>query len=137
MRLLAQREHSRRELQDKLRLRGFPSEEITQTLDRLRTQGLQSDSRFAENYIESRLRRGFGPVRIGVELRERGIEEGLISEQMAIYKEQWWEELQRVHQNKYGSAPAKSRNELAKRARFLEYRGFRGDLIRRLLFDAD
>jgi SOS response regulatory protein OraA/RecX len=37
--------------------------------------------------------------------------------------------LQQVHDSKFGQTVPDNRKELAKRARFLEYRGFPGELI--------
>ena len=51
MDLLARREHSRRELISKLKVRGFEGEEVEAYLDRLAEKGLQSDHKFAESYI--------------------------------------------------------------------------------------
>jgi len=48
VRLLARREHSRRELARKLAERDFPEAEREAALDRLEREGLQSDERFAE-----------------------------------------------------------------------------------------
>ena len=106
-------------------------------LDELAKAGLQSDARFTESYVDSRVRRGSGPQRIRAELRERGIDDSLIAETLDLYTEQWWEELRRVHDGKYGSEPPADRKEMARRARFLEYRGFPTDLIRQLLFNPD
>jgi regulatory protein len=73
--LLARREHSRMELTQKLKLRNFSENEISQTIEQLTQQDLQSDKRFAECYMRSRAEKGFGPVRIKFELREKGVDE--------------------------------------------------------------
>lgn len=137
VRLLTTREHSRKELLGKLTARGYAHEQIEPVLEALAHQGLQSDVRFAEGYIEGRVRKGSGPLRIRAELRERGIEENLIGVCLEPYAGQWREEMRRVHDSKYGAAPAKDRKELARRARFLEYRGFPGELIGELLLRHD
>ena len=134
IRLLTAREHSRKELQGKLASRGFERERIDAVLEELARKGLQSDSRFAEGYVEVRVRKGSGPLRIRAELRERGIDEQIVDNALECYAERWWEIMQRVHERKFGMAPPKDRKELARRARFLEYRGFPGELIGELLF---
>ncbi|MBW9258319.1 MAG: recombination regulator RecX [Candidatus Thiodiazotropha sp. (ex. Lucinisca nassula)] len=108
---------------------------IEQVLDDLTTASLLSDGRFAESFTESRVRKGQGPLRIRTELRERGISQILIDEALAPYEDQWPERLSEVHDAKYGAIRAESNKELAKRARFLESRGFPSELIRRLLLD--
>ena len=135
VRLLTAREHSRKELSGKLSSRGFDREQIETVLDELAHRGLQSDLRFAEGYVEERVRKGSGPLRIRAELRERGLEDGLIERSLEPYADEWPVKLQRVHEQKYGTQPPKDRKEMARRARFLEYRGFPSDLIAALLFD--
>lgn len=40
---------------------------------------MQSDERFAESYMRSRINRGHGPLKIAMELGQRGINEQLIA----------------------------------------------------------
>ncbi len=137
MRLLTAREHSRKQLHGKLCARGYVGDDIEPVLDDLARQGLQSDQRFAENYCEERVRKGNGPIRIRAELRERGVSDELIAETLDTYGADWPTLLHRVHDNKYGTEPAADQREIARRARFLEYRGFPGELIGRFLFNND
>ncbi|MES9971944.1 MAG: regulatory protein RecX [Candidatus Thiodiazotropha sp.] len=133
--MLTQREHSMRELQRKLHSRGFEEHGIETVLLRLRESDLQSDDRYTENYISSRMERGRGPIRIRAELRERGVDETLIETHLDGYAELWPSLLQRAHDAKFGSEPGADRRLLAKKARFLENRGFPAEMIRRFLFD--
>ena len=135
MRLLADREHSRLELTRKLAKRQFESALLEQVLDQLQQAGLQSDERFTESFIESRMRKGQGPVRIRQELKERGIGAGLIDRGLEIYDDEWRGLLEQVHDAKFGRQRTRESRELAKRARFLEYRGFPGEMIRSFLLD--
>jgi regulatory protein len=73
VRLLARREHSRAELVRKLAARGAPAELADEVLDSLAARRLQSDERYAESLVTSRIGRGQGPVRIRRELAERGV----------------------------------------------------------------
>lgn len=132
---MTQREHSQRELQLKLRSRGFDESGIESVIAQLAGSGLQSDDRYTDNYIASRTERGSGPIRIRAELRERGIDESVIERQLEAYVDLWPSLLQQVHDAKYGTEPARDRKSLAKQARFLEYRGFPSELIRNFLFD--
>ncbi len=106
-------------------------------LDELAQRGLQSDDRFTELYTEGRVRKGNGPIRIRAELRERGISDSLIVEYLDNYAEEWPEVLRRVHDGKYGLELPIDRKEMARRARFLEYRGFPSDLLGEFLFRHD
>ena len=96
-------------------------------------RGLLSDERFAEEFVGSRMRRGVGPVRIGAELRQRGVSDELIGRYLDQDPELWMDRLRQVHDRKYGSGPPQDRKEQARRARFLLQRGFTGEQIRDLL----
>ncbi|MEW8238607.1 MAG: regulatory protein RecX [Candidatus Thiodiazotropha taylori] len=135
VRLLAAREHSQQELRRKLLSRHYDEALIEQVLDDLTSASLQSDGRFAESFVESRVRKGQGPLRIRMELRERGISQALIDEVLVPYEDEWQQLLGEVHDAKYGAIRAESNKELVKRARFLESRGFPSEMIRRLLLD--
>jgi regulatory protein len=104
-------------------------------LDDLQKASLLSDARFAEAFVESRMRKGLGPVRIRLELREKGVGTQLIDAALEPYSDEWKKLLLDVHDAKYGPTKADSSKELAKRARFLESRGFPGELIRACLLD--
>ncbi len=77
---LARREHTRQELFDKLsrKFADAPDGLIDTQLDRLAAEGLQSDQRMAEAFTRSRVRRGQGPVRIRMELKQKGVDQSLI-----------------------------------------------------------
>jgi len=71
--LLSRREHSRKELYLKLFKRFESKEDINLTLDKLEGNNLLSDSRFTEEYVQARRRKGFGPIKISMELEKRGV----------------------------------------------------------------
>ena len=75
VRSLGQREHARRELERKLIRKGHPPELVARVLDYLVDHDLQSDHRFAEGFVRSRVQKGYGPVKIRQELASRGVEE--------------------------------------------------------------
>jgi len=90
MDLLARREHSRHELAGKLRSR-FPEVEpqaIDAELESLAAENLQSDQRFAEEYLRLRMRRGFGWLHIRASLQARGVGEDIIAA-LACPDEEW------------------------------------------------
>ena len=80
VKLLSRREHSALELRDKLAKREFDEDEIELAIDELQQGGWLSDERFAEAYIRMRQLKGFGPIRISMELNERGVDEGIIDD---------------------------------------------------------
>lgn len=121
------------ELRRKLQARGRGSDGVERVLAGLQEQGQLSDARFVHGYVEERLRKGFGPLRIRAELQERGIEAELVTHGLELDEGGWMEVLSRAHDKKFGAAPASGRAELARRARFLEYRGFTAAQVRRFL----
>ena len=135
LRLLAIREHSRAELRRKLRSRETDEGLLERVLDGLEAQRALSDQRFVEAYIASRKRKGFGPVRIRMELREKGVDSGLASDWLDENNPEWDEVLKQAARRKFGQTSAADFRELGKRMRFLEYRGFSPERIRLLLQD--
>ena len=134
LRLLAQRDHTRAELLRKLASHGT-REQIDAVIERLSELGLQSDQRFAEQFVRSRGAR-FGAQRLRHELKQRGVDREL-SEQ-AIESELPDDEFgraRRIRRDKFGAMPSDAR-EWAQQARFLQYRGFSAELIHRLLKEA-
>lgn len=131
VRLLARREHSRRELWHKLNQRGFDSAVINEVLARLQDEDWQSDARYAESYVRSRVERGYGPDRILAELRQRGVDEALAARTLDEAKVDW-AALARQQLRRHFSAPPADFDERVKRYRHLLNRGFAPDLARAL-----
>lgn len=124
--LLARREHSRLELQQKL-LSRYPGQQplVSEVLERLAREAYQSDERFVETYVRARQLKGIGGQRLRQELGLRGIEDHLIEQALApLAGEGGLQQLLRVWQKKFAAPPADIR-EKHLQARFLLYRGFR------------
>ena len=137
MNLLAQREHSRRELWDKLR-KHFPDcadGEVDAVVSELGREGLQSDARFVESFIHGRVRKGQGPARIHLELQQRGVADELIVEGLSGFD--WYHLARQVRQKKFGDEPVRDYRQRAKIGRFLQYRGFGSDEINACLAQSD
>ncbi len=130
IRLLARREHSRRELSYKLRHRGFAEAQIEVVLDCLEQERLLSDERYAEMLVRSRSEGGYGPLRIRAELRERGIDGALIECQVAAAAVDWVGLARQVRRQRFGEAIPAEFKAKAKQMRYLQNRGFDGEQIR-------
>ena len=94
-------------------------------------EGLQSDARYTESYIHSRLHRGFGPLRIKQELKERGVSIELVNDFVDFHDEVWLDTACKEYEKKFGDLATESAKERAKRMRFLQSRGFTGDIIQK------
>jgi regulatory protein len=132
IRLLARREHTRRELVRKLSVRGFEPTVFESVLNALEEENLLSEARFTEAYVRSRLESGYGPLRIRASLLERGVASTLIADALDIGEDTWRAYCQAAWQRRFGSPPA-DRQQWAKQSRFLANRGFNGDHIRGVL----
>jgi len=129
VRLLSRREHSAFEIRDKLHKREFDSKEIEQAIIELQEGDWLSDERFAEAYIRMRQLKGFGPIRIAIELNERGVDEGIVSRYLQARDDIWLQTLVEQYGKKYKNKVIEDYNDKAKRIRFLQYRGFSLDAV--------
>lgn len=126
MNFLAVREHSAKELQGKLAKKCDQLDLIRVVIEKLKSDGLQSDDRFAEAYTNMRLRQGKGAQIIRLELREKGINDELIGECLinAVQDTDWNLLALKAYQKKFGDRPIDDLKEKSKRMRFLTARGF-------------
>ena len=132
MDLLARREHSRHQLQEKLRQRGFEGEEIDIALNRLVSEKLLDDERFAESYINQRIQKGYGPLRIRHELGEKGVDGEIINRRMESVDREWADLMREQRLRRFGADIPEDYRERMKQARFLQNRGFSPESVMRL-----
>ncbi len=137
MRLLARREHSVHELTLKLSSKGFAGSDITPVLQGLCAEGLLSDERFTEAYTDMRKGRGYGPLRIQVELQQRGISKELMLQYIDSPEHDWREQAQWVREKKFGKALPQDYRERVRQMQFLQYRGFSSDHFRAVFGDEE
>jgi regulatory protein len=129
LRLLTRRDHSRKEIQDKLAVKGYDRSQVLTVIDELAQQSWQDDTRYAESYARVRSQKGFGPVRIAYELKQQGISQDTVDKIVLATTEDWMNVLERVYTKKYPESVAMDNNERAKRTRFLLQRGFSSAMI--------
>lgn len=131
--MLARREHSAFEIRRKLKQKGFEQADIETAIDNLQQEGLLSDERFAESYVRVRQGKGYGPLRIALELRDRGVAEDIFEPYLANASQDWAAVLKAAYTKKYGHSACADYREKAKRMRYLQYRGFAPDAIQKLV----
>ncbi len=127
VRLLSRREHSCRELRQKLQARDFDPHTIDEVVTELQIDKLLSDERFAESYVRAKVHKGIGPVRLRQELRDHRIDDDTI--QRYLQEQQWQQLAAQVRQKRFGAALPDSFEERARQMRFLQYRGFNTEQI--------
>ena len=130
--LLSRREHSFKEIIDKLKNRVNSEKRLFEELTKLKEENLQSDERFAESYTRSRSVKGLGPEKISFELKSRGISENLISK--IVYSEQinWMEIIKKEFSKKFIVNNDFTENDISRAKKFLLQRGFEFDQINKL-----
>lgn len=134
MDLLARREHSVAELRRKLLAKGYAQPAVDEQLGLLEQESLLSDQRFAESYVNFRSKKGFGPVRIRQELKEKGVDATLIEEYLDN-NDCWRNIAKEVREKRFGTTLPKDYKDIAKQMRFLQYRGFSNEQVRHLFDD--
>ena len=122
MDFLSRREHSSREILNKMSNRVESKEMLLDSIKELVDDGLLSDERFAESYFQSRKNKGYGPLRIRNELKQRGIGDQLF---FSLSNEVNWSKyaLEALRKKINGDLPTETKDVL-KLKRFLNYRGF-------------
>ena len=134
LQLLTRRDHSRAELQAKLAADAESAEQLAAVLDELQRERLLSDQRYASQRVASRATR-YGNVRLKQELRQHGVSDDDIATALPEAGDET-ERCRAIWAKKFGRPP-QSAEERAKQLRFLQYRGFSGDAIRRVISGAD
>ncbi|MEM7432664.1 MAG: regulatory protein RecX [Pseudomonadota bacterium] len=127
---LARREHGRVELVRKLEQAGFEQVAITPAIEGLIEDGLQSDARFAEAMVSSRINQGKGPLKIRADLKGKGIDESLIDAALAEVEHDWVAAAREVRARKFGLEEPIDYAAKARQMRFLQSRGFDSEQIR-------
>ena len=137
LRYLAQREYSRRELEQKLSALSDSgaTEKLAEVLDKLEQQGLLSERRMVEQVARTRRSR-FGSQRIVHELKTKGVDSHLIDGILPALKETELEAALTIWRKKYDHPP-ETREERGKQIRFMMNRGFSMETIQQVLSQAD
>ena len=137
--LLVRREHSRKELADKLAARGIARDEAEAAVERMAAEGWQDDARFAASLARARAMSGYGPLRIRAELATHGLDEAMVAAAFEALAEagddDWAARARALVQRRFGDGLAGDFARRRKAADFLLRRGFDGDAIRRATRD--
>lgn len=127
--LLARREHGAAELTTKLLQKGLTQTEVNDAIVQCQDLGLQSDLRFVESLCRTRVRQGYGPIRMRQELQSLKINHELIETALAELASSWVDAARAVWKKKYQRCADQSFKMLQKQKQFLRYRGFPGEVI--------
>lgn len=131
--LLSRREHSNKELINKLLLRKFDLTDIHVVIDYLIAENYLSNERFAESIFRTRINRGFGWLYIKNELSQKGVSSSIIDTLNKNHEIDWYLQAELAYNKRFGKTAVFDQKDRAKRARFLQSRGFNSDEIFSLL----
>ena len=131
--LVSRREHSCYELIQKLNKR-FPETMpiIEDVAQKLVTNNILNDERFAEMYLNSRARKGFGPKKIEMELNSKKVDSSFIVSAIAEY-DSWAENAENELLKKFKGVKPNDFNSKMKQKQFLFNRGFSTQIIEQIL----
>ncbi|MDG4595962.1 MAG: regulatory protein RecX [Candidatus Contendobacter sp.] len=130
--LLARREHSRLELRQKLIQRGYPPTQIDPVLDQLVEERWLDEGRYAELYASTRADKGYGPLRIARELRERGVPDEQVTTSLAALNPFWLPKLRELHRKRFKALVPTDVAGRMQQTRVLRQHGFTLDQIKYL-----
>jgi regulatory protein len=135
LRLLSQREHSRQELQRKLKPFEEVPGELAQALDELQAKDFINEQRVLESVVNRRASK-LGASRVKQELQAKGLAPEAVSEALQGLRDTEVDRAREVWRKKFGE-PALDANARAKQMRFLLTRGFAAEAVRRVVSGAD
>lgn len=141
LRLLTVRGRSEEELRRRLRQAGFEEDVVHEAVDWCRRLGYVHDGRFADDWVEYRqLHSPSGSLRLRSELREKGVEDGIIDDVLSR-RQPPEKERQLCLEAARGRMKRLARYDREARKRrlvgFLQRRGFRMEDIRHALNEVD
>ncbi|MGH8850092.1 MAG: regulatory protein RecX [Casimicrobiaceae bacterium] len=131
VRLLARREYARADLEQRLRAKGAPRDEVASVLDELAAQGLLSNERYARAMVTQKSG-SYSRRSIRGELKRKGVGGEAIDAALSEATVEDDAALRALWQRRFGAAPANDR-EKARQVRFLQSRGFDLSAILKLL----
>ena len=121
--LLSRREHSSKEIREKLLLRFDDKVIINSVITKLEENNLINDTRFAEAYVSSRKRKGFGPKKITFELLSKGVSES-VANRMIDEEGGWKRAAKLAFTKKFKNGLSSDVKNSLKQKSFLKNRGF-------------
>jgi len=134
LRLLSGREHSRFELEQKLKRFEQAPGTLERALDELQAKGFINEQRVIESVLHGRAAK-LGSARIKQELQGKGLDRQAVSAALADLQASEHERAQEIWRKKFGALPTDAQ-AAAKQMRFLMSRGFSSEVIRRVVTDA-
>jgi regulatory protein len=129
-RLLASREHSRHELLIKLQQRQYDTQSCLEWIEKFAVADIQSDRRFAEMLLRSRVQKGQGELAVKQECASHKLPESLVQALLDAMHIDWFAQALSVAEKKTKGQQLQSLKDQQKLYRFMAQRGFSSEQIR-------
>ncbi len=136
LKFLGYRARSEAEVRTKLTQLGFANKITEATLAKLRSLNFLSDETFARSWALGRVEgRGYGPLRIGRELSQKGIAKSLIVQILreSFNEEEVKERAKKLLEKRFKGKDLGDRKILHRAVNFLQRRGYRDSVIAEVL----
>ena len=131
VRLLARRDHTERQLREKLRRKDFSSEEITETITQLKDKGYINDDVLGQRMLEKLLMEGrYGLHGILAKLKQNGLMN--VSEASVRHHFSEEIELETAQNILEKNFPVRDDTTIPRQMRFLSNRGFSQAVMRKI-----
>lgn len=135
VKLLSYRQRSQKEIEDKMKQKGYDIEIINKTLNWLKDYNLINDEDFAKEYVLSKVKK-YGSRRIKLELSRKGVDEEIIQ---TVLEEEIGDDTEynialESAKKKIKAYQGQERNTIYRKlAAYLQRRGFSYDIISKVL----
>ncbi len=133
LRYLSRREYSQQEMSEKLVSKGIERIIADAITKELVHDNLINDVRFTQELVRVRMIRGYGPLKIKFELKQRGVSEEMASQCLSDIEVDWASHARLALERKFRQQPVEDYKEWAKRANYLRGRGFTSEHVQRSL----
>lgn len=133
---LSYRSRSEVEVRSKLAQWGFPQEVVEATLEKLHSLNFLNDEAFARGWAQGRSGdRGYGPLRVERELRQKGVANDLIRQvvEETYGREEGKETARKLLEKRFHDKDLSDPKILRRAIGFLKRRGYRDSVIAEVL----
>jgi regulatory protein len=131
LKLLAMRDMSRMQFEEKMAKREFSPEEIAEAVAWCEAEGWLNESRYAE-VAARRLGQKYGATRVAQTLRQKGVNDEAVAQAIADMADTEFSRARNVWARKFDAIP-ESAEVRSKQTRYLQSRGFSFAIIKRVL----
>ncbi len=134
---LSRRDHSVRELQEKLLQKGGAFAQVQAVIAWCQQQNYQSEERFCQMLVRAKANKGYGPAWISQAARQHGLTAEMIRQVLQDDSFDWFANALTQYQKKFGDKPMGDYQDKQKRMAYLQRRGFSSEHIREALQHQD